>query len=149
MKATALQKSQYHCNLLLVMYRSVPKKTQKKKTQKSLWSSVALYKDTKSRSQPARFANYHAGIRMGRVFTLNALQRQADRVIKYKQLKLEDYSNHEESKRRLKPEELPQLKARLVNAAVQVAKKGVTKGNVLGIENASHSQIYRQFEVIL
>lgn len=45
-----------------------------------------------------RFANYHAGIRMGRVFTLNALQRQADRVIKYKQLKLEDYSNHEASK---------------------------------------------------
>ena len=44
-----------------------------------------------------RFANYHAGIRMGRVFTLNALQRQADRV-KYKQLKLEDYSNHEASK---------------------------------------------------
>lgn len=59
---------------------------------------MALYKDTKSRSQPVRFANYHAGIRMGRVFTLNALQRQADRVIKYKQLKLEDYSNHEASK---------------------------------------------------
>ena len=87
-----------------------------------------------------RFANYHAGIRMGRVFTLNALQRQADRVIKYKQLKLEDYSNHEESKRRLKLEELPQLKEKsldlacLVNAAVQAAKNGVTKGNVLGID---------------
>lgn len=158
-KATALQKSQYHCNLLLVMYRSVPKKTQKKKTQKRLWSSVALYKDRKSRSQPVRFANYHAGIRMGRVFTLNALQRQADRVIKYKQLKLEDCSNHEASKRRLKPEELPQQKEKsvkvqqsldlacLVNAAVQAAKNGVTKGNVLGIywqiENASHSLYFQ------
>lgn len=48
-KATALQKSQYHCNLLLVMYRSVPKKNAEKKRLKKVCG--VLWLSTKTQSQ--------------------------------------------------------------------------------------------------